>query len=56
MTAKVIVIYLLPKHSSLLTQVTLGVAIALNIYYIALHLLENLTAQDLAGLDIRRKV
>lgn len=56
MTAKVIVIYLLPQRSSLLTQVTLGVAIALNIYYIALHLLENLTAADLAGLNIRRKV
>lgn len=55
MTSKVIVIYLLPSRASLLTQITLGVAIAINIYYIALHLLENLTREDLAVLDIRGK-
>lgn len=55
MTAKVIVLYLLPHRTSLLTQITLGVAIAINMYYIALHLLENLTHEDLAVLDIRRK-
>ncbi|MDA3733303.1 oligosaccharide flippase family protein [Niameybacter massiliensis] len=55
MTAKVIVLYLLPQTAALGLQITLGIGITLCIYYIALTLLENVTKEDLAVLDIRGK-
>lgn len=55
MSAKVIIRYLLLDQVSLRLQVTLGITLALIIYSVALMLLENVTKQDLAVLDIRAK-
>ncbi|MEG0387435.1 MAG: polysaccharide biosynthesis C-terminal domain-containing protein [Niameybacter sp.] len=55
MTAKILILYLLPNSEKLGIQIVLGITITLTIYYIALTLLENVTKDDLAVLDIRSK-
>nr|WP_307990957.1 oligosaccharide flippase family protein [uncultured Niameybacter sp.] len=55
MSAKVITNYLLARTGSLNIQVIFGILLAFIIYSIALTLLENVTREDLAVLDIRGK-